>query len=149
MLLETIVEHQPKIRRGRTRALILTLVALGVIGTGGWLYGRYSLKPLPTAVLSMPAAELKFNGEVAVRYPESSFISTVATFRDELFAYLMYQHYRGSRTFSEDELLLHYNDRSGTPQYEVVLTLTNDFVRAVRRVAELHEDGRIANDRRT
>jgi hypothetical protein len=36
------------------------------------------------------------------------FVTRVATFRDELFAYLMYQPYKSSTPFLDDELLLRY-----------------------------------------
>ncbi|MEJ7608406.1 MAG: hypothetical protein WKF37_19590, partial [Bryobacteraceae bacterium] len=77
----------------------------------------------------------------AVRYSGGVFIATVATFRDELFAYLMYQHYRSSPVFRGDELLLCYTGPDDQPQYRVFLVLTGDFVGSVKRVAELQAAG--------
>jgi hypothetical protein len=57
----------------------------------------------------------------------------VATFRDELFAYLMYQHYRSSAPFANDDLLLCYR----APEYQVLLVLSGDYARSVGRVAAL------------
>jgi hypothetical protein len=75
----------------------------------------------------------------AVRHSDAVFVTTVATFRDELFAYLMYQHYRTSAPFANEDLLLCYR----APQYQVVLVLSGDYARSVRQVAALSAARRI------
>jgi hypothetical protein len=67
----------------------------------------------------------------------------VASFRDELFAYLMYQHYRSSKPFASDELLLRYAGKEEAAEYQVLVVLTDDFAGSVSRVAELYADRKI------
>jgi hypothetical protein len=56
----------------------------------------------------------------------------VASFRDEMFAYLMFQHYRMTLPRPGEEVLLHLRGR-----YTVTLAMSNDWVKAVDRAAEL------------
>jgi hypothetical protein len=105
---------------------------------GVWLYVKWQVHPLSKPILGPPAAQLGHNGRPAVRFENAAFVTSVATFRDELFAYLMYQHYRSSKPFADDELLLSYSARRREPEYQVLLVLTDDFAGSVERVAELH-----------
>lgn len=70
-------------------------------------------------------------------------MATVARFRDELFAYMMYQHYRSSSIFRRDEMLLCYTGRKDEPQYRILLLLTDDYIASVSRAAELAAAGSI------
>ena len=57
-----------------------------------------------------------------------------ATFRDELFAYLMYQHYRSSAPLEKENLLLAYRKHQNVPEYQIVLVLSDDIIGSVERV---------------
>jgi hypothetical protein len=102
------------------------------------LYIRFQVLPLPRAALVPPPAVVQRSGKALVRYPNAGFVTRVATFRDEVFAYLMYQHYRSSKPFATDELLLRYSTNNDSPEYHVLLVLTDDFAATVERVAQLH-----------
>src|SRR6476660_2195837 len=82
------------------RWIILTfavLVAIAMATT--YLYLRFQVQPLPRMVLVPAAAEVRIDGKAGVRYPNAVFVTRVATFHDELFAYLMYQHYKSTSPF--------------------------------------------------
>jgi len=55
----------------------------------------------------------------------------------------MYQHYRSSASFANNGLLLTYREHQNEPEYQVVLTLSNDIMSSVERVAELKAAGLI------
>jgi len=109
-----------------------------VCAIGGTLYRRLlQVEPLLLPVPVPPKAAIEQNGNTAIRYPGGVFATTVASFRDELFAYLMFQHYRSTETFRNDELLLCYIDNGGEPRYRVLLLLTDDVIESIARVAAL------------
>jgi len=94
-------------------------------------------------VVVLAAAEVRIDGKADVRYPNAVFVTRVATFHDELFAYLMYQHYKSTSPFLNDELLLRYAAKKEPAEYHVLLVLTDDFVTSVNRVAQLHSTEKV------
>ena len=121
---------------------LFVFVVLGC-AAGFWVHRKWQVEPLPWSIPVPPPVEFERSGETAVRYSGSVFITSVATFRDELFAYLMYRHYRSSSPFKGDDLLLYYRASEHAPEYQVVLVLSDDFVRAIARIAELNGARRI------
>ena len=111
-------------RRGRIFVAALALIS----GVGVWAYWKWRVAPAPSNV----------EGPI-VRYSDAVFVTTVATFRDELFAYLMYQHYRSSAPFANDDLLLCYR----ASEYQVLLVLSGDYARSVSHIAALSAARRI------
>lgn len=114
----------------------ILLYAVVVIGTP--LYLRWQVEAMPRLWLTPPAPEIDSGGRVSIRVPGHVFVTGVASFRDELFAYLMFQHYRLTLPRPGEELLLHVGDR-----YAVTLAMKNDWVGAVDRIAELSAGKRI------
>jgi hypothetical protein len=110
-------------------------------GVAIWLAWRWRVEPLPPQRALLPKIAIEQNGRTTVRYPNSAVFTRVATFRDELFAYLMFEHYRKS-SFQNDTLLLTFINEP-TPQYRVDLVLSSDFITAVPRVAQLSAAGHI------
>lgn len=108
----------------------LLLYAVGVVGAP--VYLRWQVEPMPRLWLTPPGPERGTDGRFSIRFPGQVFVTGVASFRDELFAYLMFQHYRLTLPRAGEELLLHVGDR-----YAVTLAMTNDWVGAVDRAAEL------------
>jgi hypothetical protein len=132
--------------RRRTRLLkwiAVVCILVGFATATVYLYLRFQVEPLPRMVVVPPPAEVRSNGQATVRYSSGVFVTRVATFRDELFAYLMYQHYRSSKPFASDELLLRYAAKEGGAEYQVLVALSDDFARSVSRIAELFADQRI------
>ena len=108
----------------------MLLYVAGVVGAP--VYLRWQVDPMPRLWLTPPGPEMGLNGRVAIRIPGHVFVTRVATFRDELFAYLMFQHYRLTLPRAGEEVLLHVGDR-----YAVTLAMSNDWVGAMDRTAEL------------
>jgi hypothetical protein len=108
----------------------ILLYATGVVTAPLCL--RWQVDPLPRLWLTPPAPEFGPEGRPSLRIPGHVFVLPVASFRDELFAYLMFQHYRLTLPRAGEAVLLHVGDR-----YAITLVLTNDWVAAVDRAAEL------------
>src|SRR5688572_17827114 len=137
-------EQEMKGRSGPLKWILAGAVALACFAAAVYFYFRFQVLPLPAALPALPSAEVRPGGDVIVLYPGAVFVARVATFRDELFAYLMYQHFRSSNAFNNDELLLGYATyNKETPEYQVLIVLTDDFAAAVERVSQLHSSRRI------
>jgi hypothetical protein len=102
-----------------------------------WVSRRWQVKPLLHVLSPPPPVRFAPDGKSVVRYRGSVFITRIATFRDELFAYLMYQHYRSSAPFKKEKLLLTYRKHQNVPEYQIVLVLSDDIIGSVERVAQL------------
>lgn len=142
-ILNPASRKESTLRSGLLKRILAGAVVLSLVAALGIVWFRFQVEALPYAVSAPPPAVLQPNGPASVIYPDSPFVTSVATFRDELFAYLMYQHFRSSAPFTGDELLLRYIDRKGQPEYQVLLVLTNDFVATVERVAQLYVSRRV------
>jgi hypothetical protein len=120
------------------------VVSLTVIcGFGIWLYWRWHVEPLHPQQALLPRIEIERSGRTIVRYANSVFITRVATFRDELFSYLMYGHYQKSALFRADTLLLSFADQGDAPQYRIDLVLSDNFIASVDRATRLDAVGSI------
>ncbi|MEO8127274.1 MAG: hypothetical protein ABJF23_04060 [Bryobacteraceae bacterium] len=126
------MQSSPLLRRwGLVAALLLAA------GTGIWLYRRWTVAPLVFAIALPEPVENGGGGRMSVRFP-GYFVTRVATFHDELFAYLMYQHYRATLPFKGTQLVLYFSTEQGEGHYAVDLIFENDFIDAVNRAAELN-----------
>jgi hypothetical protein len=87
-----------------------------------------SLNPLP---------QIRFeeNGHTVLSTPAHEHIGLLATFEDELFAYLMFDYLRGQRELAGREVLISYAPRAGAIEYSIYVRLPNDVFAA----AQLHE----------
>lgn len=129
-------------KQNLTRIILAILLIL--LSSGGvWLYLKWQVEPLPTGYLEPTLPFIQSDRSVSIPYPDSTFLTTIATFHDELFAYLMYQHFRSTTPFNNNRLLLTYQERDGMTRYQVRLILGNDYVRAVDQVAALYTNGTI------
>jgi hypothetical protein len=118
------------------------LIALVCAGSF-WAFQRWRIKPLPYGLSTPPPVQFEPDGRPVIRHRGSVFITRVATFRDELFAYLMYRHYGTLAAFEKRNLLLTYRERESEPEYRIVLVLSNDFIGSVERAAQLKTAGLI------
>lgn len=115
------------------------MAALLVVAAGAaWnLGGRWRVRPLPPASSAFPSTVLHPDGSVEVLFRDGAFVSTVAVFRDELFAYMMFQNYRSTEPFKQEELLLRYAGAVDRPRYEILLVLNRDYAGSLERIAAL------------
>jgi hypothetical protein len=136
-------EHELTRQPGPLKWILAVAVAFACLAAAVYFFARFQVQPLPAAVPAPPPAQVELDGKANVFYRNATFVTRVATFRDEMFAYLMYQHYRSSDPFEDDELLLRYVSHHEAPEYQILLVLTDDFVLTVDRVAQLHHSRRI------
>ncbi len=137
---DTETEHT-----GGTRWMwvVFSVIAVSAIVGGIWTILRFRIQPIDIRPPPFPSVHVSPGGKTAIEYPHGTFVTTVATFNDELFAYLMYQHYRLSKDFTGEELLLRYNPGKRERNYEVILVLSSDLIAGIDRAADLNEDHRI------
>jgi hypothetical protein len=95
---------------------------------------------LDSAPLPLPNCEFK-NGAAVVRQPGDELVGEIGVFHDELFAYLMFDHYRSSAAIRPAETLLTYREESGRPTYRVLLHLSDNLLEAVPFLAALQREG--------
>ncbi len=130
------------------RTLVPAISIVAACGLKAWFQRVWTIQPLPSTAPLTTTVDVDPSGRVSIRIPNHLFSTRVATFRDELFAYLMYQFYVDSQTFKRDRLLLYYtgktSDSKTEPEYRIDLVLSGDFIKAVDRVAELNEARSIA-----
>jgi hypothetical protein len=116
---------------------VAAVVGVGVVAL------KWRIEPMPSAFRAPHAALLEGSSKFSVQYPEGAFLVTVARLRDELFAYLMLQHYRSNSSLRGQKLFLTYDmpDATGVAQYRVLLRLSSDYAESVARTAELAQSG--------
>lgn len=127
---------QPAVRQLRTRFFVVVLMLLLV--PAGWLISRWRVERLPSLALTPRPVQFATDQKPVIRYPEGTFVTTVATFHDELFAYLMFQHERASKPFRDLELLLYFHPQSSEPTYEILVNLGDDLLGAIVKASQLH-----------
>lgn len=120
-------------------SLVFGLAVTAAAGWGAyeglWRVGTIEVKPWPVAGVSFDQASAARVVRAGVEM-----VGSVAVFRDELFAYLMLQHYRGSEPLRGVTLWMRYDDAvREEPRYEIVAALGNEEIEAVGRTAWLRE----------
>lgn len=112
-----------------------------LIATAGWLtLGFVMTLPLPSQDLSVHAPVITDDGSVSVPYPGRMFVADVATYADEVFAYLIFDQTRHTTRLSPAKLALKYTLSNGKPQYTLVARLSSDYVAAIAELAELRRE---------
>lgn len=100
-----------------------------------WRLEEMEVRPWPVAGVTWDA-----EGRARVVREWVETVGSVAEFRDELFAYLMLQHYRSTEPLRSEKLWMRYEDGGREwPRYEVAVALGNEEVHAVERAAWLRE----------
>ncbi len=122
--------------RPADRWLLAITIVLSITGSI-LFYLRWQVEPLPQVARHPQPATIYPDGSIAIRYADTYFLTTVATFRDELFAYLMYQHFRNTQPFMHDRLLITSDNNEGESLYRVLLILNDDFLFSLDRISQL------------
>ena len=105
--------------------------------TGAAFYWRWQVTPLTAMPPSPPRVIVSACGDAAVRHDGVRFVTSIARFHDELFAYLMLQHYRSAPPIPEGTLHLVYKGNERQPEYEILIEFSDDFIGSTRAAAEL------------
>ena len=108
----------------RIAAALLTLAAAS--------YGAYRLWPRTVAIAPRPLTPIldTNGGRAVVALPGRFLIAEIATYDDELFAYLMFTFLRNRPLFRDTEILLTYRKLSTGIAYPIQVHLDNDLLAA-------------------
>jgi hypothetical protein len=127
----------------RIRRLIFWFCVAGAVctagaGVGVWLLHFERLAVQPRALLPVPA----FDGNrVLLTVPGYAPTAEVTTYKDELFAYLMFDHLRHYPAFSSGKLLLAFDPDDPAEPYRLIFRASDDLLAAFATGAELGAAG--------
>jgi hypothetical protein len=119
------------------------LLGLALLVAGGYGWWMWQVDELEVVVPAPPGVLIDSHGTGRIVHAGRVFVTRVSSFRDELFAYLMFQHYKSTGPLAGEDLVLCYCSNGSEPRYSVLLVLTEDQLEAVGRVAALHAARRI------
>lgn len=119
------------------------LLGLALLVAGGYGWWIWQVDELELVVSSPPGVLIDSQGRGRIVHEGRVFVTQVSSFRDELFAYLMFQHFKSTGPLAGEDLLLCYCSHGSEQRYSVLLVLTEDQLGAVERVAALHAARRI------
>ena len=111
------------------RRLFLLLISAGAVGAA--LLAWTDPEPLGVSPRTLLPQPVHFNGEVALLTPGYVFTADVATYRDELFAYLMFDYLRHSPALRRSELLLAFDRKNSDAPYRLVMRGHVDLLAAI------------------
>jgi len=76
-----------------------------------------------------------------VIFPDRYLVAEIGAYDDELFAYLMFRHFFGAKTFRNAEVLLTYRRINNRLIYPIEVRLENDLLTALPLLARAQVDG--------
>jgi hypothetical protein len=112
---------------------LITLALMTAAATGlTWEASRYWPRTLPLPIgSSFSTAHWRLAaGRPVVEIPGRYCVGEVASYDDELFAYLMTHHFRRDPALADAEVLLTFRNRAGSLRYTVRARIENDLLRA-------------------
>jgi hypothetical protein len=125
------------------RRFCVVAAIVGVSSLAGWIGHRLWPRVLiPDRVTLIPAWERVGERQV-VKLPGRELIAEIGIYDDELFAYLMFQYFRGVGMLRNTEVLMTYRREAGDLVYPVQVRLENDLVAAIALLARAREAGLI------
>lgn len=126
-------------RRKLTTLLVLMGLA-AVLTPAAWVAYRTWPRPLHIRVKQYPSVELA-DGRLRFPFPAPAVLGEVASFDDELSAYLWFDFVRSRPTVEQGQVLLTASERLKTPLYQIYLVMPNDAVTAIASLADLKAKG--------
>jgi hypothetical protein len=124
-----------------TRACWIALAVVTAAAAAAFAYLYWPRKLVIPSNPVLPAAEWS-NGHVVVDWPGRVLVGELAEFDDDLFAYLMFDHYRSVPLLRQAQLLLVSEERGGRPIYRISIHLPSDVIEGISLVAQLKAAGR-------
>src|ERR1700732_4053729 len=101
-----------------------------------WLVYTSCPKPFQVAPYRPAPVSDAVGGQIAIRVPGRYLVAELASYQDELFAYLMFDYLRGQPLFRNTELLITYSRRAGSIAYPIIAVLRNDFLTSLPKLYE-------------
>jgi hypothetical protein len=77
------------------------------------------------------------SGQTRIYFPDRVLIADLAEFDDDLFAYLMFDHYRSVDLLQQTQLMLIPKEQAGKPLYEIMIQLPNDLISGISLLTNL------------
>jgi hypothetical protein len=122
--------------RGRILTLVAVTMSLAAIAAMSWRVYTSWRKPFQIAPYRpMPVSDA-VGGRIAIRVPGRYVVAELASYQDELFAYLMFDYLRAQPLLRDTELLITYSRRGGRIAYPIVAVLPNDFLTSMPKLYE-------------
>ncbi len=144
----TIVHIPEATRRPRMSALsrlIITIFVIVVVAAG-WTAWRLRVEPFhPSMTTLLPRPEIA-GSRVLLRIPTVSLTAEIATYGDELFAFLMSEHYRQILAPEDVEVLLVFRRSDDERQYRLIAKLPDEYLTAVAAAERLGLTGKLESD---
>ncbi len=122
----------------RAARIALCAVLLGLSGAFGYVYWPRRLAVRP--VTQFPVVQFH-NGKAVVSLPGRILLGDLEAFDDDLFAYLMFDHYRSLGVLKQTQLMLTSSEEHERPIYRIVIQLPNDLVTGISLLANLKASG--------
>jgi hypothetical protein len=124
----------------------VSTAALVAIAAAGWT--GYRLWPRKIEIRTIPLTPVweRLAERAVVRLPQKFLVAEVASYDDELFAYLMFSYLRASPIFRNTEVLLTYRKLANGIVYPIQVHLENDLLSSVFLLAEARAAGLIQQD---
>ena len=95
------------------------VIAAGLVLCLIWAWRYFTPRPLPPRPTALLPAASVVHGDLVIAVPGRTVVAEVATYSDELFAYLMASYLRGTSTFRKADVLLTYRRASGRMVYPI------------------------------
>jgi hypothetical protein len=125
----------------RRLALVVLLIITASCAYG---YHRLRLRELVLRPQSRLPVSLVQNGALRIHYPGIAIVREIIRYRDEFFAYLMFEHFRTNTSLRQTELLLTYEPDVDQP-YAIVSRLPDDLPSAAADAGTLYAAGLIGD----
>lgn len=127
-------------RKRALRRVIYLLLTCCLAATSAWFYWFRPIAPIAVQQPLLPRPA--FAGQqLLLQTPGYVLTASAASYKDELFAYLMFDHLRYSPSLKGTRLMLTY-DRSDTEKpYTLMVQGQEDLLQAIASVATLHAAG--------
>lgn len=118
----------------------LLLAAFLLAGLTGWSVNRFWPRHLIFAPEpALPVCEVSAEG-TTVRVPGRFFVAEIGRFEDELFAYLMFEFFRGARALKGTEVILTYVREGNSISYPLLLVMPDDLLVGIPMLAKLEAE---------
>jgi hypothetical protein len=118
------------------RAIWIALSILSAALCSGFLYIYWprTLQIHPPS--GLPVVDIQAN-QTRIYFPDRVLVGDLAEFDDDLFAYLMFDHYRSVDLLQQTQLMLIPKERAGKPVYEIMIQLPNDLISGISLLTSL------------
>ena len=135
-------------RRPRVSAMWRSMIVILVIAItiAGWMAWRLSVESFhPSVKTLLPRAQIA-GSVVLLSIPTFSLTAEIATYGDELFAFLMSEHYRQILAPENVEVLLVFRRSGDQPQYRLMAKLPDEHLSGVALAKRLEITGKLEPD---